>query len=75
MRGYKHCPYCGKEKKFDCRCEYGQVMKIKMDPNEKQKGLFHKKYCPKCGKNCTVTTCSSCNISFSNEDFWISRLW
>jgi len=75
MRHYQFCPYCGKEKKFDCQCEYGQIMKIKMDASEKQINFFHKKYCPKCQKNSTEPTCSGCGLTFSNEDFWVKNLW
>jgi len=66
----KFCPYCGKEKKFACSCEYGKLMKMKMEPNDKQKGFFHKRYCPKCGNPSTGLTCGHCQFSFSEEDFW-----
>jgi hypothetical protein len=75
MQRMSYCPYCGKEKKFECSCEYGSVMKVHMEPNEKQKGLFHKKYCPKCGASATVMTCSKCGFNFSEGDFWIPKFW
>ncbi|MDH5720250.1 MAG: hypothetical protein OEZ13_06460 [Spirochaetia bacterium] len=50
-------------------------MKIKMEANDRQKGFFHKKHCPKCGQNSKETTCKSCGVSFSNDDFWMPKLW
>ncbi len=75
MRGLKYCPYCGKEKRFECQCEYGKLMKMKMEPNERQKDFFFKKYCPKCGASCTQMTCKQCGLSFSEEDFWNIKSW
>jgi len=75
MKHLKYCPYCGKEKKFDCQCEYGSLMKIAMEPSEKQQGLFHKKFCPHCASSSYDMSCKKCGFSFSAEDFWIVRFW
>lgn len=75
MRRAKYCPYCGEEKQFGCRCDYGHLMKAKMEPNELQQDFFHKRYCPKCGSNSTHDQCRQCGFNFTNEDFWTIRLW
>lgn len=75
MKNLVFCPYCSKEKKFDCQCEYGKLMKIAMEPNEKQRGLFHKKFCPHCQAPSTQMKCAKCGFSFSEEDFWIPKFW
>lgn len=75
MRGLKYCSYCGKEKRFDCKCEYGKLMKMKMEPNERQEDFFRKRYCPKCGGSAKSMQCKHCGFSFSEQDFWVVRLW
>ncbi|MDH4261992.1 MAG: hypothetical protein OEV78_02995 [Spirochaetia bacterium] len=75
MKQLPVCPNCGKEKKFGCSCEYGSLMKVKMEPTEKQKGFFHKKFCPKCGASSNEMHCKKCGFSFSLEDFWIAKFW
>ncbi|MES0491940.1 MAG: hypothetical protein ABUK01_18235 [Leptospirales bacterium] len=75
MKRAPHCPYCGQEKQFSCRCDYGKIMKIKMEPTEREQGLYHKKYCPKCGKTSTDVQCKHCQYSFSQEDFWYKNSW
>jgi hypothetical protein len=75
MRQLKYCPYCGKEKRFDCHCEYGKLMKMGTEPNSRQKAFFEKNYCPKCGSRAQDLRCPDCSFSFSAEDFWNPRFW
>ncbi len=74
-RGLPYCPYCGEEKRFSCRCGYGKIMKLRMDPNEKEMGFYHKRFCPKCGNKTTADTCKECGLTFSESDFWMKTLW
>ncbi|MCB1145260.1 MAG: hypothetical protein KDK41_05515 [Leptospiraceae bacterium] len=75
MRRLPNCPYCGKEKQFACTCEYGKIMKMKMDPSERDQDFYKKRYCPKCGSSASEMTCKKCNFSFSAEDFWHKKGW
>eukprot|EP00494_Astrolonche_serrata_P009132 UN09182 len=69
MRGLDYCPQCGKGKRFDCQCEYGKIMKMKMEPSDRQKDFFRKKYCPKCASTSSSLKCKNCGFLFQKKIF------